>query len=217
MKLRATYANVAATAALVISLSGTAYAATVIYSSNIADNTILSRDVHDGTLRSVDVADGSLTSADVLNGSLTGADVKDGSLGLADLSSTAKDGLRGEPGPKGDPGLKGDPGVDGTAGISGYVDIAGDWGSGKYASGENLVTARAFCPAGKKPISGGFETSMGSMAFAPHYSHHVTWAPGWNDAYPNGVELWEVEGHALNGIADQSWSLRAWVTCAYVQ
>lgn len=217
MPFRPKYADVAATVALVLSMGGTAYAATVIYSSNIADSTIQSRDVRDDNLLSRDVRNGTLTSADVLNGSLSGADVKDGSLGLADINDTAEQALKGQTGdqgPQGPQGLQGEPGEQGASGVSGYEDVVGSWVPGTV--GDTLV-ARAACPSGKKPLSGGFESATGSMAFSTHYSHHVTLAPNWDVAYPDGAELWEVQGHAVyNGVPGAEWSLRAWVTCAYV-
>lgn len=216
MKLRAAYANVAATAALVISMSGTAYAATVIYSSNIADNTILSRDVHDGTLRSVDVTDGSLTSADVLNGSLTGADVKDGSLGLADINDLAEAALKGQKGDPGDPGMKGDPGDTGVPGVSGYeVKL----GAETFGTVNETITAFAMCPSGKKPLSGGWLSGANNLPLDVKETHPRTLVAGEVAEFPAGGEAWQVNAREVwsaNG-STADWYLRVWVVCAYVQ
>lgn len=76
---RFSYASVAATLALVLSLSGTAYALVVT-----------SADIKDGTIRSVDIKNGQVNTADIRNESITGADVKNGSLQAADLAPSAR-------------------------------------------------------------------------------------------------------------------------------
>ena len=91
------YANVVATLALVISLTGTATAATV-------------------TL---------ITGRDVKNGSLTGADVRDHSVGLRDLSPRAIAALRGANGDAGAVGPQGAPGTAGPQGPAGSEGAAG--------------------------------------------------------------------------------------------
>jgi hypothetical protein len=66
MRKHLTYANVAATLALVIAVAGgTAYAANTIGSSDVIDNSLQSVDVHNNNLRSVDVRNQSLTGVDV--------------------------------------------------------------------------------------------------------------------------------------------------------
>lgn len=203
MKLRSSYANVAATAALVISLSGTAYAATLITSA----------DIQDGTIASVDVADGTLNGKDVKDGAVQSVDVTDNTIRLADINDLTEAALKGQKGDTGDPGqqgLPGEPGADGapgTPGVSGYVDVVSAWVNGVVG---DTLTAKAVCPAGKKPVGGGFEAATGSMAFSPAYSHHITY-PGDN------TEVWEVKGHAVyNGVPGAAWSLQAWAVCATV-
>lgn len=67
--------------ALMIALSGSAYAATQIGSNQILDNSLRSIDLRDGSaVRAADVVDGSLTGKDVKNGSIGGADVAEGTL-----------------------------------------------------------------------------------------------------------------------------------------
>ena len=79
---RPTYSSVAATLALVISLSGSAYAAGLVTSADIKDDTVQSRDVRDGALRGLDVQNGTLT--------------------LADLNDVSEGQLRGQQGPPGE-------------------------------------------------------------------------------------------------------------------
>jgi hypothetical protein len=97
---RPRYADVAATLALVLALSGTAYAVTTlprnsvgtrsiqrgaVTNPKIAANTIQSNRINDGTITGVDVADASIGSAELAVNSVTGADVAANSIGLADL------------------------------------------------------------------------------------------------------------------------------------
>jgi hypothetical protein len=59
------YATVASTIALVVALSGTAYAAATITSADIVNSTIQGIDIRDGAVRSADVGNGSITRADL--------------------------------------------------------------------------------------------------------------------------------------------------------
>ena len=104
------YANVVATLALVISLTGTATAATV-------------------TL---------ITGRDVKDGSLTGADVRNHSVGLRDLSAQAVatlHGARGDSGAVGPQGAPGAVGAQGPAGSQGEAGPAGPAGTGVKLAG----------------------------------------------------------------------------------
>jgi hypothetical protein len=115
------YANVAATLALVLSLAGTATAASVAL--------ITGRDVKNGSLRGIDLGDHSvgakklkrhsLSSRYLRTGSVTGRAVEDGTLTLDDLASGVIDGLQG---PAGDPGPAGPRGPAGDSiKLAGYV------------------------------------------------------------------------------------------------
>ena len=88
---RLTYANVVATLALFVALSGTSYAALKI----------TSRDVRDGSLRGRDIRAGSLKSKQVKDGSLLARDFKAGQLPAGAAGST---GPAGPAGPAGAPG-----------------------------------------------------------------------------------------------------------------
>src|SRR3954453_5192446 len=94
------YADVVGTFALLVAMSGTAYAVHAlprhsvgtaqlergaVKSAKIKNGQVKAVDVADGSLTTVDVADGSLTTVDVADGSLPSADVADHSLLLADL------------------------------------------------------------------------------------------------------------------------------------
>jgi hypothetical protein len=57
---RLSYANIAATLALFVSLGGTAYAAATIGSAQIKDDSILSRDIHNHTIQGKDIKAGTV-------------------------------------------------------------------------------------------------------------------------------------------------------------
>ena len=149
---RPRYADIAATLALVVSLSGTAYAATVVTSANIRDNTIQSRDVRDGTLQGRDVADGSMTLADLNDTSEAKLRGQKGDQGPAgpegppgEPGAPGTDGSPGAPGADGAPGPKGDPGAPGSALAYAYVSV--DGGVPTY-SAKNVTAAMVTKPAG---------------------------------------------------------------------
>lgn len=80
-KPRITYANVASTVALVMSLGGAAYAAGLI-----APNSVASPQVVNNSLKGGDIKDGTVGSVDVKNNSLKGVDIKDGAVGSGDIA-----------------------------------------------------------------------------------------------------------------------------------
>ena len=66
LKIRpGSYANVASTAALVIGLAGTSYAAGLVTSAQIADGTIRNRDIHSETITGATIRDGSVSESDL--------------------------------------------------------------------------------------------------------------------------------------------------------
>jgi hypothetical protein len=97
---RPRYADVTATLALVLALSGTAYAATAlprnsvdtrsiqrgaVTNAKIATNVIQSNRIRNGTVTGADVANGSIGAADLATNSVTGAEVAPDSIGVDDL------------------------------------------------------------------------------------------------------------------------------------
>ena len=93
-KLTPSPSMVVAMIALVVALSGSAYAAVTINGKNIKKGTITAKQVKDK----------SLTGTDIKDASITGKDVKDASIGSGDLDAGAKAALTG---PKGDAGTPG--------------------------------------------------------------------------------------------------------------
>ena len=94
------YATIASTAALVIALGGTSYAAVLVTGADIKNGTVQSKDVKDRTLKLKDFGAGAKKG-------LTG---KQGNAGPA--------GPKGDPGPAGTPGAPGQPGQQGPIGPS---------------------------------------------------------------------------------------------------
>lgn len=70
-----TYANVAATLAVVLALSGTAYAA------GLPKDSVRSKQIKNNTVKSKDIKDAGLTGADLAPNTITGAAVDETSLG----------------------------------------------------------------------------------------------------------------------------------------
>src|SRR5262245_32943173 len=73
---RLTYANVAATLALVLAVgAGTAYAAPLVGPNDIADNAIRARHIKSNEVLSRHIGTGQVNSSDIANGTVAGADL----------------------------------------------------------------------------------------------------------------------------------------------
>jgi hypothetical protein len=100
LRPRLTYANVAATLALILAMGGTAYATASIGSPEIIDNSIRSVDIRDETLTAADIrsgavgtselADGGVRRVDLADGAVGSAKVADGAIGYAKLGASAR-------------------------------------------------------------------------------------------------------------------------------
>ncbi|UDY22348.1 hypothetical protein [Nocardioides sp. Kera G14] len=92
---RFSYANVAATLALLIAVAGTgggqAVAAVV---KKLAPNSVTSKTIKNRSIIAADVATGSIGGNEIKNGSLGGVDVADGSLGGQDIAGASVAGSR---------------------------------------------------------------------------------------------------------------------------
>ncbi len=123
---RGRYANVTATMALIVALSGTSYAAIKLPANSVGSKQIKKSAVANSDLRS-----NAVTSGKVKNGSLLSADFKAGQLPAGPAGAA---GPRGFTGAKGDKGDKGDTGAPGSAKAYATVDNGGP----------TLVTAKGF-------------------------------------------------------------------------
>jgi hypothetical protein len=101
MRPRLTYANVAASLALFISLGGISYAAVTL-----KRNSVRSTHIKDGEVRSADIRDGSVALKDIKRG----------------VIPTSKAGTAGPVGPAGAQGPQGVPGTPGTAIVASNTD-----------------------------------------------------------------------------------------------
>ena len=130
---RLSYANVAATLALFLALTGTAVAGAKLL----------------------------ITGANVKNHSLTGVDIKNGSLGPETLSPAARMSLKGSLGPAGATGPQGQQGNPGPAGQQGQAGSQGATGVGVTSAtvtGTDATDYQDNAPlaSGQLPVSGDY-------------------------------------------------------------
>lgn len=184
------YANVTATLALVIALSGTSYAALTVTSKNVrngtirgidvASNTIMSKNVRNRTIRGADVANNTITSGKVRNGSLLARDFKAGEL------------------PAGATGPQGPPGANAATNV-----VVREAFTGAIPAGESAAVSVP-CAANERAQSGGVYSS--ATVFTVLVSAPTT-TPG-PGATPTG---WRVEARNVAGAPN---ALFAYAICA---
>jgi hypothetical protein len=118
------------------------------------------------------------------SGLVTSAQIKNGTIQLADMSSTAKQALKGQQGAAGAPGATGAQGLSGLTGLSGLPGLNGGFDPNKviYVAGTPVtdppgavVSATAVCPQGTIVISGGAYTSIASVAGSESHGSPTTW------------------------------------------
>lgn len=182
------YANVTATLALLIALSGTSYAALTVTSKNIrngtirgidvASNTVTSKNIRNRTIRGVDLANNTITSGKVRNGSLLARDFKAGEL------------------PAGATGPQGPPGANATT----NVVIRDAFTLGVPAGAEAGVNVP--CAAGEKAFSGGLYGPGFTISVSEPTNAPATGSP------PTG---WRVVATNTSSVANP---LHAWAICA---
>jgi hypothetical protein len=95
---RPRYADVVGTLALVVAMSGTAYAATSLPRDSVGarqvkDNAIRSSEIRDGQVGSAELADGGVGSADLAAGGVGSAQLAAGGVGSAQLQDGAATGV----------------------------------------------------------------------------------------------------------------------------
>ncbi len=82
-------AMVVAIMALIVALSGSAYAAAKINGKNIKASTVTGKQIKNSSLTGADIKNGSVSSSDVKDGTVSGNDVQDGSISANDLAAGA--------------------------------------------------------------------------------------------------------------------------------
>jgi hypothetical protein len=137
---------------------------------------------------------------------ITSKDIKNGTIQPVDLSAKAKTALRGS---RGAAGLQGPRGLQGPQGIQGAPGPQGPPGLNSlvYSYGEYLLLdpdteddSFAVCPAGRKPVGGGF--TSGSSTVSVYWSAPHFFGPS---------EGWLVRGHNFGSVQNH---LQAYVVCA---
>lgn len=138
VRSRLTYANVMASVAVFIALSGGAYAL------SLGKNSV----------RSKQIKDGQVTSADVKDNGLIGTDIDEDTLQIP----AGKEGPRGPKGDSGNPGVQGPVGPQGLQGAQGSPGVSGVELISTVSplnQSQSPKVATATCPAGKTVIGSG--------------------------------------------------------------
>lgn len=145
------YANVTATLALVVAMSGTSYAAI----------SVTSKHVKNGSLTGVDIKNNSIRSADV-----SGLSATDFAAGAVPQGPAGRPGPVGPHGAKGDPGAKGDRGAPGSA--LAYAHVRADATLNPARStGVTEVARMGHPPQGAYCLYGNFTPKVATMSVAP--------------------------------------------------
>ena len=146
IRARLSYANVMASVAVFIALSGTSYAAAKITGADVLYGSLTGNDVKNSSLTGKDVEDSSLSGRDIVGSSVDTTDIADGTLMSRDFKAGELPGGTPEPavGPRGPDGEDGEDGAQGTRGPAGAD--GGDGGDGDDgddgAAGTGLTSGR---------------------------------------------------------------------------
>ena len=151
--VRPTASMLVATGAVVLSLGGTATAASLVTSSQIKNGTVTSADIKNKTIKAGDLAPA--LQKQITSGGKTGPQGPAGPAGAkGDAGAQGQQGQQGQQGPIGQTGPQGVPGL---SEIEVIMDNTAD-----NQSNKNLEVD---CPAGKKLIGSTATTSIPSAAF----------------------------------------------------
>lgn len=184
---RTTYANVTATLALFIALSGGAYAAVVLPANSVGPRQIKRDAVERGKIKNKAV-----NGAKVLDGSLTGADISEGTLGKVPLAAAA------------DAATNAANATNATnathAAAAAAVDKVTYKSVSASAPADSASTAAtATCDAGQRVIGGGVKLDNPAAGLV-------------DDSYPDGTTGWTA--HVANGAPAQNFTVYAICTAA---
>lgn len=128
----------------------------------------------------------------------------------ATLISWNQQGPQGLPGPTGPQGAQGATGPQGPAGptgasgLSGYQIVRAEGTS----SSATIQTVAAYCPAGKKVVSGG-----GSISFDTGNSYEVNNGVALHMSRPLGDNAWDVQAVMTLGNTTATWHLNTFAVC----
>jgi hypothetical protein len=177
------YANVTASLALFVALSGISWAAVAL-----PRNSVGTKQLKKNAVTGPKIKGNAVTSAKVRNGSLLAADFMAGQLPAGSQGPMGPQGPRGERGERGEPGQNGAPGAPGQQGEPGtarafaFVDPTNCTGPGQQcplAQAKNIVSARRVNPGQYclQPAAGINPATSGSAAGV---DVHLTAAPEGN-------------------------------------
>ena len=185
------YANVTATLALLIALSGTTYAAVKVTGRDIRNGTIRGVDIANGTITSSKLRDRAIKGIDLASNTITSAKVRDESLLIRDFKAGQV--------PAGTTGPQGAPGINAATSLLVREALS----PGLIAAGD-AATVTVACAAGEKAVSGG--ATSPSTVFDVRSSRPVG-AAGAGDI-PTG---WRVEAVNVAGAPN---TLQVFAICA---
>ena len=170
-------AMVVAVTALVVALAGTGYAAITLPANSVGTKQLKDASVATAKLKSNAVTSNKVKDRSLLAKDFALRQLPRGPVGprgpkgeKGDKGAKGDTGLKGDRGPKGDQGLKGDTGPRGFPGVRGLPGTPGAPGVSGY---QIVITApqtichgctggaRAYCPSGKRVLSGGFQAGIG--------------------------------------------------------
>jgi len=154
----ARYANVTATLALLVAMSGTTYAAVAVTGRDIRNGTIRGVDIAKGTITSSKLRDRTIKGIDVANNTITSAKIRDASLMIRDFKAGQV--------PVGPAGPQGVPGINAASSVLVREALS----PGLVAAGDTAAVSVA-CAAGEKAVSGG--TTSPSTVFDVRSSRPV--------------------------------------------
>ena len=147
---RLTYANVMATIAVFMALTGGAYAAATLPRSSVGTTQLKSNAV---------------TSSRVKDRSLLARDFRAGQLPAGPRGSQGATGSTGPAGPAGPTGPAGTNGTDGTNGTNGATNVTVRRADIAVGAGPSTTQGTVLCQAGERATGGGFNTG-GPSAYA---------------------------------------------------
>lgn len=172
--------------AVVLAMSGSAYAAAKVTSAQIKDSTVQGKDIKDR--------------------SITGRDIGDASLSVDKLTTESLNSLKGGVGPQGPTGPQGAAGPVGPSVVSKLTPI---YGLADLAAGDTDIFTMN-CPAGQSVVNGGFTIFLGEVWLSKTYDGR-SWSIGisnWDGSIPSTEnEVWAFcapTGSSVAGIASKS-------------
>lgn len=202
MRRQLSPALLVAMAALVTSLSTSAWAVVKITGSSIVDGSITTRDVRNRSLTAADIAPRSLTVRELTPAAAAALRGHTGATGpIGPVGPGGPTGQTGPTGPGGPPGPSGPPGPAGTASV-----VTRTASATSLWFGAELAQATATCASGEVALGGGYDSDrIGGVTI--NQSEPI---PNTPNTRPTG---WQV--FAVGSSADEAnWHLTVYVLCA---